>query len=93
MIILLGIISICFLSWGGEDDAMTICAIVGAILAIPGGILGALCESILSFSVTGLINNTIGNMLNTAIGRFFANALRAFLLPFIVVCIYFIITA
>ncbi|MCQ2346271.1 MAG: hypothetical protein MJZ82_05875 [Paludibacteraceae bacterium] len=87
MIICLGILAFLFLNWGGEDDAITICAIIGAILAIPGGILGALCETFFGFSVAGLVNSTIGNILSTAVGRFFVNAFRFFLLPFIVACL------
>jgi len=93
MITLLGIIAFCMLTWAGEDSAITICSIVGAILAIPGGVLGAVCESIFSFSIAGLFSNTIGSMLSTAVGRFFANAFRAFLLPFIVAAIIFVIAA
>lgn len=93
MITLLGLISICFLLFAGESDAMGICAIIGAILAIPGGILGAVCESVLGFSLAGLINSTIGSILETTVGRFFANAFRAFLLPFIVAVIIFMIGA
>jgi len=93
MITLLGIISICFLLFAGEEDAIGVCAIIGAILAIPGGIIGVICDGILNFSIVGLISNTIGAMLETAIGRFVANAFRAFLLPFIFAVIYFILTA
>lgn len=81
------------LTWAGEDDAIVTCAIIGGILAIPGGIVGAIFESILRFSILGAISTTIGEMLQTTGGRFIVNAVRAFFLPFIVAVIIFIIAA
>ena len=93
MIVLLGIISFAILNWAGYETSIEVCAIIGAILAIPGGIIGTLFGGILSFSVMGLLSTPIGALLSTAFGRFLVNAVRSFFVPFIVVTIYYLIIA
>jgi len=59
MTVLLGIISFAILNWAGYETSIEVCAITGAILAIPGGILGMMFDGILSVSVLGLLSKVI----------------------------------
>lgn len=87
---MLGLIAFALLAFLGEDDALTICAIIGGILAIPGGILGATVDSLFNFSIIGLLNSSIADFLDTWFGRVLTWAYRAFMLPFVIACIGFI---
>ncbi len=91
MIVLLGIISFAILNWAGYETSIEVCAIIGAILAIPGGIFGVILDGILSFSVIGLLSTSIDRLLTTAFGRFIVNAIRSFFIPFIIVTIFYLI--
>jgi len=93
MIVLLGIISFAILNWAGHETSIEVCAIIGAILTIPGGILGMMFDGILSFSVLGLLSVPIGELMSTAFGRFIVNAIRSFFVPFIVVTLIYLIIA
>ncbi|MCQ2343315.1 MAG: hypothetical protein MJ002_00115 [Paludibacteraceae bacterium] len=93
MIVLLGIISFAILNWAGYETSINVCAIIGAILAIPGGIIGAIFDGILGFSITGLLSTKIGSLMSFGFGRFLVNAVRSFFIPFIVVTIFYLIIA
>jgi len=93
MTVLLGIISFAILNWAGYETSIEVCAIIGAILAIPGGILGMMLDGILSFSVLGLLSTPIGALMTTAFGRFIVNAIRSFFVPFIATTVFYLIIA
>lgn len=87
-----GIISIIFLSAAEEYNVNTVCAVIGCICGVGGILMGrkiylhGTSPVILFFSSARMITD---NIVFSCIVWFF----RMFFVPFIIACLYFIVTA